>query len=119
MELRNEEEDEEEQWSESEKGEEELEEVAAALEALPAAMGSDGRLVVISFHSGEDRIVKRFFKARSARELDRPEWPEPRPNPDCCLRVLTRRPVSPAGPEVNGNPRARSAKLRVAEKLEI
>ncbi len=96
----------------------ELESLEAALEAAPALLKPGGRVLVITFHSLEDRIVKRFFKARSARELDRPEWPEPRPNPDCCLRVLTRRPVSPAGPEVNSNPRARSAKLRVAEKLD-
>ncbi|MFP6867530.1 MAG: 16S rRNA (cytosine(1402)-N(4))-methyltransferase RsmH [Roseibacillus sp.] len=96
----------------------ELESLEAALEAAPALLKPGGRVLVITFHSLEDRIVKRYFKARSAREVDRPEWPEPRPNPDCCLRVLTRRPVSPAGPEVNSNPRARSAKLRVAEKLD-
>lgn len=96
----------------------ELEALESALEAAPALLKPGGRLAVITFHSLEDRLVKRFFRARSARELDRPEWPAPRANPDWTLRVLTRRPVVPAGPEVKNNPRARSAKLRVAEKLD-
>ena len=96
----------------------ELEALEAALEAAPALLKPGGRIAVITFHSLEDRIVKRFFKARSAKEIDRPEWPEPRPNPVCTLRVLTRRPVSAAETEVRNNPRARSAKLRVAERLD-
>ena len=72
---------------------------------------------MISFHSLEDRIVKHFLKARSEREIDRPEWPEPRVNPDYCFEVLTRRPVTASGPELKTNPRARSAKLRAAQKL--
>ena len=95
----------------------ELESLEDALEAAPALLKPGGRIAVITFHSLEDRIVKHFFKARSQRELDRPEWPAPRPNPDCCFRLLTRRPVAPAEGEVTKNPRARSAKLRVAEKL--
>ena len=96
----------------------ELESLEAALEAAPALLKPGGRIAVITFHSLEDRMVKQFFKARSARELDRPEWPAPRPNPDYCLEVLTRRPVGAAGSEVANNRRARSAKLRVAEKLK-
>jgi 16S rRNA (cytosine1402-N4)-methyltransferase len=97
----------------------EMEALEAALESAPALLKPGGRMAVITFHSLEDRMVKRFFKSRSVRELDRPEWPAPRPNPDCCLRVITRRPVTPAAPEVAGNPRARSAKLRVAEKRKV
>lgn len=96
----------------------ELESLEAALEAVPALLKPGGRVAVITFHSLEDRIVKHFFKARSAPEIDRPEWPAARPNPDYCLRVLTRRPVSAEGAELKSNPRARSAKLRVAEKLD-
>lgn len=96
----------------------ELESLEAALEAAPALLKPGGRVAVITFHSLEDRIVKRFFKSHSAPEIDRPEWPAARPNPDCCLRVLTRRPVGAEGSELRNNPRARSAKLRVAEKLE-
>jgi 16S rRNA (cytosine1402-N4)-methyltransferase len=94
----------------------EMEALESALESAPALLKPGGRMAVITFHSLEDRMVKRFFRSRSVRELDRPEWPAPRPNPDCCLRLITRKPVTPAAPEVGGNPRARSAKLRVAEK---
>ena len=73
---------------------------------------------MISFHSGEDRIVKRFLRRCSAAELDRPEWPAPRPNPEHYFRTLTPRAVVARETEVRGNPRARSAKLRVAERLE-
>ena len=95
----------------------ELDALAQALEAAPQILRPGGRLVVISFHSLEDRIVKHFLKARSEREIDRPEWPEPRVNPDYCFEVLTRRPVTASGPELKTNPRARSAKLRAAQKL--
>jgi 16S rRNA (cytosine1402-N4)-methyltransferase len=57
-----------------------------------------GRLVVISFHSLEDGIVKRFFKSRSD------------------LKILTERPIGPQAQEISMNVRARSAKLRAAEK---
>ncbi|HBN18050.1 MAG TPA: 16S rRNA (cytosine(1402)-N(4))-methyltransferase, partial [Akkermansia sp.] len=53
---------------------------------------------VITFHSLEDRRVKQFFELRSRPEIDRPEWPAPRPNPDYCFRPLSRKPVT-AGEE--------------------
>ena len=96
----------------------ELEALERALAAAPVVLKPGGRLVVITFHSLEDRIVKQFLRRRSAAELDRPEWPGPRPNPERTLRVLTRRPVVAGAGEVGRNPRARSAKLRAAEKLE-
>ncbi|NWK56297.1 16S rRNA (cytosine(1402)-N(4))-methyltransferase RsmH [Verrucomicrobiaceae bacterium N1E253] len=77
-----------------------------------------GRLVVITFHSLEDRIVKRFMKHVSTPEIDRKEWPAPRPNPDYQFQLLTRKPVIATGQELELNPRARSAKLRAAEKNE-
>src|SRR5205085_2368503 len=75
------------------------------------------RIAVISFHSLEDRIVKNFFRDRSREYVDRPEWPEPRPNKERDLQVITPKPVEPSENEQRFNPRARSAKLRVAEKL--
>lgn len=87
------------------------------LQAAPRWLKPGGRLVVISFHSAEDREVKQAFQKMSQPFLDRPEWPEPRPNPDCLLRVLTRRPVEASGAELSLNPRARSARLRAAERL--
>ena len=78
------------------------EELTSLLEVLPDALSllkPKGRLVVVSFHSGEDRIVKRFFKGESS------------------VKILTKRPLIPSDSETEANPRARSAKLRVAEKI--
>jgi len=75
-----------------------------------------GRILVITFHSLEDRIVKQFFKNASQSHIDRKEWPEPRPNPDFKYQQITRRPVIASDEEIQGNKRSRSAKLRVAEK---
>jgi 16S rRNA (cytosine1402-N4)-methyltransferase len=49
--------------------------------------------------------------------MDRPEWPEPRRNPDHIFRLLTPHPIDPCPEEVEANPRARSAKLRIVERL--
>lgn len=75
------------------------------------------RFAVISFHSLEDRIVKNFFRDRSVEWIDRPEWPEPRRNPDRIFRLITPRPMDASSEEISANPRARSAKLRVVERL--
>jgi 16S rRNA (cytosine1402-N4)-methyltransferase len=95
----------------------ELEVLRAALAAAPQILRPGGRLVVISFHSLEDRIVKQFLRGRGQAEIDRPEWPAPRPNPDFSFEVLTSRPVTAGERELSANPRARSAKLRAATKL--
>lgn len=87
------------------------------LRALTARLESGARIGVIAFHSLEDRIVKTFFRDRSREWLDRPEWPEPRRNPDYDLKVITSKPVEPSEEEQRANPRSRSAKLRVAEKI--
>lgn len=73
-------------------------------------------MAVITFHSLEDRRVKQFFDLRSRPEIDRPEWPAPRPNPDYCFRPLSRKPVTAGEEELSTNPRSRSAKLRGVEK---
>lgn len=87
------------------------------LAAAPKWLKPGGRLVVISFHSIEDRIVKQTFAHQSAPFLDRPEWPEPRRNPECFFRLITRKPVEAGEMELSLNPRARSARLRCAERL--
>jgi 16S rRNA (cytosine1402-N4)-methyltransferase len=87
------------------------------LRVLTGRLESGARIAVITFHSLEDRIVKNFFRDRSREQLDRPEWPEPRPNPDFALRLITSKPVEPGENEQRVNPRSRSAKLRVAEKV--
>jgi 16S rRNA (cytosine1402-N4)-methyltransferase len=87
------------------------------LRALTRRLESGARLAVISFHSLEDRIVKNFFRDRSREWLDRPEWPEPQRNPDFTFRLVTTKPVEPGENEQRLNPRSRSAKLRVAEKI--
>ena len=87
------------------------------LRVLTARLESGSRIAVITFHSLEDRIVKNFFRDRSREWLDRPEWPEPRRNPDYSLRLVTDKPIEPGENEQRNNPRSRSAKLRVAEKI--
>lgn len=93
----------------------ELEALAAVLEAALAALAPAGRLVVVSFHSLEDRLVKRFFRAQA--ETLRYETPRS-PFPVECvpgLRLVGRA-VRPGEDEVAANPRARSAVMRVAER---
>ena len=95
----------------------ELEVLATGLAQITARLATGGRFAVITFHSLEDRIVKEFFKTRTVPTLDRPEWPEARPNPDCIFRKITGKPVCASPAEERANPRARSAKLRVVEKI--
>ena len=97
---------------------EELESLATALQNVPKVLKPGGRLLIITFHSLEDRMVKRFLKHRSTAFLDEPGWPEPRPNPDYQFRLLCRKAIAPTSEETALNPRARSAKLRVAQLLE-
>ncbi len=87
------------------------------LEVAPRWLKPGGILAVISFHSLEDRIVKQAFHHLSAAFLDRPEWPEPRKNPDFCLKMMHRKPIEATPEETQRNPRARSARLRVAQKI--
>lgn len=91
--------------------------LARGLETIAFRLAHGARFAVISFHSLEDRIVKTFFRDRSAEWIDRPEWPEPRHNPARIFRLLTPRPMDASGEEIQLNPRARSAKLRVVERL--
>ena len=95
----------------------ELRALEEGLVALTNRLEANSRIAVITFHSLEDRIVKTFFRNRSREWLDRPEWPEPRPNPDFSLRLITPKPVEPDAIEQRANPRSRSARLRVAERI--
>jgi 16S rRNA (cytosine1402-N4)-methyltransferase len=95
----------------------ELGALAAGLRLLTSRLEIGARIAVITFHSLEDRIVKNFFRDRSREWLDRPEWPAPRRNPEYDLKLITPKPVEPAEDEQRANPRSRSAKLRVAEKI--
>jgi len=92
-----------------------------ALEAfLPAALEvlkPGGRLAVIAFHSLEDRIVKRYFRKESKDCICPPEIPICVCGHKAKIREISRRPIRPEDSEIDGNPRARSAKLRAAEKI--
>ena len=83
----------------------ELEGLDRFLEAVVRRLRGGARLVVITFHSLEDRIVKHTLRALERRE-------------DAAVKVLTKKPVVPTDEEVQRNPRARSAKLRAAERIE-
>jgi 16S rRNA (cytosine1402-N4)-methyltransferase len=96
---------------------EELESLSTVLEAVSKILKPGGRLLIITFHSLEDRMVKRFMRHHSEPWLDDPTWPEPRPNPDCIFRLLSKKAIAATSAETSSNPRARSAKLRVAQLL--
>lgn len=95
----------------------ELGALEALLQSGLSLLKSGGRFAVITFHSLEDRAVKRYFELVCKPEIDRPEWPAPRPNPAYAARLVYRKPITPAEAELTANPRSRSAKLRVIEKL--
>ena len=96
------------------------EELASIEKVLPQAvtsLKSGGRLAVISFHSLEDRIVKDFFREQS-RDLINPPYEQIYPEErKATLKEVNRKPITPSDEEVKSNPRARSAKLRIVEKL--
>jgi 16S rRNA (cytosine1402-N4)-methyltransferase len=93
----------------------EMAELAHGLFAAERVLKPLGRLVVISFHSLEDRIVKTFLAERSRAPAVSRHAP-PRAAAAATFRVLTRRPQTPDAAEIAANPRARSAKLRAAER---
>ncbi len=95
----------------------ELESVEKILPLAIQALGSGGRLAVISFHSLEDRLVKEYFRRESKDCICPPNQPICNCGHKASITEINRRPITPTEEEIRENPRARSAKLRVAEKL--
>lgn len=96
----------------------ELDELAEGLAAAERLLKTGGRLVIVTFHSLEDRIAKRFFASRSSvgpkgsRHL--PDAGDETFSPS--FKLLNRRPLDPSNDEIRGNPRARSARLRAGQR---
>lgn len=95
----------------------ELDQLAKTLPIALSTLGRGGRLAVISFHSGEDRIVKRFFLKESKDCLCPPGLPVCRCGHIARLKLVTTKAIKPSEQEININPRSRSARLRVVEKI--
>ena len=95
----------------------ELGEIDAGVKAALGILKPGGRMATISFHSLEDRLVKSFFIVESKDCICPPQQPVCTCGHRATLRIVTRRPVRPSEAEVAANPRARSARLRVAEKI--
>lgn len=95
----------------------ELESLEVFLPQAVAALGTSGRLAVIAFHSLEDRIAKQFFRQESRDCICPPRQPVCTCGHKAAIRLLNHRPIQPQPDEVQNNPRSRSARLRVVEKL--
>lgn len=96
---------------------EELASVETVLPQALAGLKSGGRLAVISFHSLEDRIVKDFFREQSKDLVNPPYERIYEEERKATLKEVNRKPITPGEEEIRSNPRARSAKLRIAEKM--
>ncbi|MEO1551903.1 MAG: 16S rRNA (cytosine(1402)-N(4))-methyltransferase RsmH [Pseudomonadota bacterium] len=96
----------------------ELGQLAQGLAAAERALAPGGWLAVVTFHSLEDRIVKRFLRARSDAAPSGNRYAPPKDRPRPRFSLITRKAVAPDEDEVVRNPRARSAKLRVARRLD-
>ena len=83
--------------------------------SLPKFLNKGGRIAIISFHSIEDRIVKHYFKNNTLINVE--DYFDRKKINQEKLKVITKKPITPSNKEVHTNPRSRSAKLRVAEKI--
>jgi 16S rRNA (cytosine1402-N4)-methyltransferase len=97
----------------------ELGQIEAGLRAALTTLKPGGRMATISFHSLEDRLVKSFFNVESKDCICPPQQPVCTCGHRATLRIITRHPVRPSDEEVAANPRARSARLRVAERNNV
>jgi 16S rRNA (cytosine1402-N4)-methyltransferase len=95
----------------------ELDDLKIFLKKSVDLLAPGGKLAVISFHSLEDRIVKEFFRYESLSCVCPPEYPVCICNKKARVKILTKRPVVPSENEISNNPRSRSSKLRVAERI--
>jgi len=95
----------------------ELEHLESALKQAINLLGFEGRLVVISYHSLEDRIVKTFMRQESKDCICPPGTPSCICGHTACLRLVTKKAITPSPEEIQANPRSRSAKLRTAERI--
>lgn len=91
--------------------------LSSALAAVPSILAVGGRLAIVSFHSGEDRIVKQWLKEEITDCLCPPRAPVCVCGHHASFRSLLKKPLLPTPEEISANPRARSAKLRAAEKI--
>ncbi|MBM3256466.1 MAG: 16S rRNA (cytosine(1402)-N(4))-methyltransferase RsmH [Candidatus Moranbacteria bacterium] len=96
----------------------EKENIFQGLASARDILAEEGRLVAISFHSGEDRIVKNFFRRESRDCLCPPEIPVCRCGHQKTLNILTKKPIRPSVAEITINPNSRNARLRAAEKIQ-
>lgn len=95
----------------------EIENLKAVLPQAVELLDRGGRLAVINYHSLEDRIVKNFYVKESKSCLCPPQRPTCTCGHEKTLKIITKKPVTPSQEEILENPRSRSAKLRVAEKI--
>jgi len=95
----------------------ELSALETSLEQAVSLLGQGGRLAVISYHSLEDRIVKNFIRKQASDCICPPGTPICKCNHLATLKMVSRRPLTPTESEIETNRRARSAKLRVAERI--
>lgn len=87
------------------------------LQQAPSLLNKTGRIAVITFHSGEDRIVKQFFREASGRNHSENPWIRDEEEMPATLNLVNRKPLVASQDEIRVNPRSHSAKLRIAEKL--
>lgn len=95
----------------------ELDNIRTALSQTADILKSGGRVAVVSYHSLEDRIVKQFFKAEARGCICPPSYPTCVCGHKAKFKIITKKYIGPSEEEVGNNPRARSAKLRVGEKI--
>jgi len=95
----------------------ELEALKEGIRESISVLAPGGRIAVVSYHSLEDRIVKNIFRNESRDCLCPPEMPKCQCTHKRSIKIITRKPITTSDGEIQKNPRSRSAKLRVAEKI--